>query len=489
MALPSSPPLLAQDIPSSPPLPPVSFHSRKRHFAEDDNLSSDPVFSEDASEADDQPGFRKKRIYKGPWWAHSRSGQIPRKPSKFADSGVWLASESSDDGFLPSLSRQASASVAALIMDSPDSGEQFHNANKDTRPDRTLPAPETLAARIVLDCVDNSRPMVDLSDMSLKQLPGPVIDPLRQLVLARDMDQPDSDSFISLTPELEIYLANNALTCLPEELWSLENTSVLSLRNNALGELSGFVGKLRKLKELNIAGNGLHWLPWELLDLIRLRQGQVFRLIAHPNPLWQPVDSACVTSHSSVSFADPAHTYLQHSQQAAAQADRADPSATILASMIARVAATWMHRRQMDGADSINMTPVFGAASKIRYFELNGSPTRSTECLPSSQAEKGWPADLDATPYPPSDPSRAPSLFELCAETLRVRYKDHLPSLGASPWASDPVNRALRHLQQRRNRQLPACSACGRRYLFKRAEWVEYWHCNMSDRSVPSNLL
>jgi len=59
---------------------------------------------------------------------------------------------------------------------------------------------------------------------------------------------------------------------------------VLSLRNNHITELPHSIGKLRNLVELNVAGNQLRWLPWELLNLV---DGKLVNLSIGPNPLLQ----------------------------------------------------------------------------------------------------------------------------------------------------------------------------------------------------------
>ncbi|KAF2222214.1 hypothetical protein BDZ85DRAFT_138881 [Elsinoe ampelina] len=486
MAIPSSPPIVAADLPSSPPLPPIAPFQRKRHFTEDDNLSSDPVFSEDGSECDDKPGERRKRTYKGPWWGQRITRQESRKPSKFADSGVWLASETSDDGFMLG---PAQYDTDMPVQEQDERGEQHGTPSlMDVCVERSLPTPEQLALEIVLDCVENSREVVDLSDMALKQLSDNAVKPLHQMIRARDMDQPDSDNFISLTPDIQIYLSGNALTSIPNEIWKLENVSVLSVRNNQISEIPGFISSLTRLKELNIAGNGLHWLPWELLDLIRLRQGQILRLITHPNPLWVPVDGACLASQPPVSFANPASVLADHQPSGTVMLESHTPSHITLSSMIARVAATWLARRQAAEDGLSNMAPVFGAATTIRYFDLNGFLLRKYADLPSSSSE-AWPADLNASPDLDLSPSPTPSLFDIAGRSIRDHYAEHVASWLANGQVTGPIQHMLEHLQQNRTARLPSCSVCGRQYLFKRAEWVEYWHCNMSGSSVPSHLL
>ncbi|KAF4552412.1 Hypothetical protein D9617_10g073930 [Elsinoe fawcettii] len=488
MAMPSSPPLLPEDLPSSPPLPPVaSFRPRKRPFFDDDNLSSDPVFSEDISDVDERPGSRRKRLYKGPWWASSNHAQ--RKSSKFADSGVWLASESSDDGFALAAPRDVPSKVANDVFVRAETSVALGLSDMDIRRQRTLPTASQLAAQIVLDCVEHSREVVDLSDMALKELPDIAISPLRQLIRARDMESPDSDNFMPLTPNLQIFLSGNALRSLPNELWRLENTTVLSLRNNDLSELPDLVGQLKRLTELNLAGNDLHWLPWELLNLIRLRQGQVMRLVTHPNPLWLPVEAVVLGEQPPLSFVDPAATLAIHRFENTKDGPPRLHAQRTLSGMISRVASTWLHRQQVRGSGQPNMTPVFGAASTVRYFDMSGNILRQYARLPTAASPEAWPADLNSRPDPSLPASNSPSLFELAARGLGKHYPEHIPSLVAQAGWSSPVQTTLQTLKQHRTSRLPTCSVCRREYLFKRAEWVEYWHCNMNDSTVPSHLL
>lgn len=85
MSIPSSPPPLPEELfndpPSSPPLAYTSYHSRKRYADHDSSLSSDPIFSEDASEESEMNGgFRKKqkKYIKGPWFKHASSPALQR---------------------------------------------------------------------------------------------------------------------------------------------------------------------------------------------------------------------------------------------------------------------------------------------------------------------------------------------------------------------------------------------------------------------------
>jgi hypothetical protein len=85
MALPSSPPLLPEADNADSPLfapadsddllpirPSLAAGSLKRQYSDYASLSSDPVFSEGTSEAEEEEGAdeqpRRKRLVRGPWW-------------------------------------------------------------------------------------------------------------------------------------------------------------------------------------------------------------------------------------------------------------------------------------------------------------------------------------------------------------------------------------------------------------------------------------
>jgi len=56
-----------------------------------------------------------------------------------------------------------------------------------------------------------------------------------------------------------MYLSSNSLKEVPQEMWRIENITVLTLRNNMLKQLSPAIAKLRNLIELNVSGNQLQW--------------------------------------------------------------------------------------------------------------------------------------------------------------------------------------------------------------------------------------
>lgn len=161
MSFPSSPPSLPEEVfndpPSSPPLPPAQFPTRKRHADCESSLSSDPIFSEDASEESDFNGVKRKRQYKGPWF-HLPSVRAEMVASgsgtRNSDSGVWMGSDASD-------SSVGSGRMQALSF------QDFLVKRAPTRtrasPQKKKPTAEQLALGVVDRALDASQQTVDLS--------------------------------------------------------------------------------------------------------------------------------------------------------------------------------------------------------------------------------------------------------------------------------------------------------------------------------------
>ncbi|KAG8770484.1 hypothetical protein FRC12_004229 [Ceratobasidium sp. 428] len=82
--------------------------------------------------------------------------------------------------------------------------------------------------------------------------------------------------------ELQIYLANNNLTILPTELFTLKGLTLLSLRANKIQELPSAIANIKSLLSLNVASNELKYLPAELSSL------KLQTLLVDPNPFLPP---------------------------------------------------------------------------------------------------------------------------------------------------------------------------------------------------------
>lgn len=169
MALPSSPPSLLDELPTSPFLLPVYPSTRKRpaaglvcnevQLSDYGSLSSDPIFSEDTESEDAAEQPRKKRLVRGPWWNHGsrvtdtgsfRRRMAKKEPLRNADSGVWMGSDASDD----SMEMSYRCMQDLDVRDGPPKAGQVAQA---------LTKEETYTAEYILRCVDEGRETVDLS--------------------------------------------------------------------------------------------------------------------------------------------------------------------------------------------------------------------------------------------------------------------------------------------------------------------------------------
>ncbi|KAF8075002.1 hypothetical protein FPV67DRAFT_1777739 [Lyophyllum atratum] len=67
--------------------------------------------------------------------------------------------------------------------------------------------------------------------------------------------------------KLQLFLSTNSISSLPLSLFSLQNLTVLSLRNNRLKYIPPEIVGLKNLQELNIAQNKIEYLPAEMLQM------------------------------------------------------------------------------------------------------------------------------------------------------------------------------------------------------------------------------
>ena len=294
--------------------------------------------------------------------------------------------------------------------------------------------------------------------MDLYELSGEALRPLHQLILSRAVGSSADGSFASFTPDIRLYLFNNALRTLPSELWRLGNITVLTVRNNELAEVPEFVGQLKRLQELNVGGNNIHWLPWELLDLLS-NDSRPLRLIVDPNPLIQPVDEEAIQEKRN----GEARENLQSCQ--------------VLRGMLQRVRAARQERITNGEALSI---PAYAGASNVTYFDVDGSTIHSLSASFSSTfAAPNYSAIIDRPSPPPTQGSCAPSLFELAARScLDSPFLRQLPSLLPYDTPS-PISAVLHKASRLKELGVPQCSVCNKSYVIKRAEWMEYWACNL----------
>lgn len=494
MALPSSPPTFPDieeevDFPSSPPLLPTSsalpvLPTRKRPLPdyENNNLSSDPLFSEEPSEADqtEYEGPKRKRMVKGPWWTLRRKSSRQPRPSprakddfRNADSGVWLGSDESIDSIDSVLGNARDRDVADRIPTS-----------SAVQPP-SLSEGERIATGIISGCIDAGREMVDLSGLNLDRISSETLKPLHQLIRQSHptlTEPPSEDEFVALTPSIKLFLSRNKLRTLPSELFRLDNVAVLSLRGNELQELPHSIARLGKLQELNIAGNNIRWLPWELKRFLEC-QREDNRIIVRPNPLIEPTkidgplgrpgraddneDDLSQLGDMREYIEELRTSYLEHGPLDI----RTQMELRLKLGRLPRIqylqAASKAGREVNRGLEVL----IYLASSSIRWFGVDGAPLRR-----SGQDQSSYPATLDPFTDAPEvvASSLAPSLFELASRAAQKGY--NLQELLLLPDIPPTVRVAFEALARGIEFGNQACSTCSRTFIVARAEWIEYWH-------------
>jgi hypothetical protein len=477
MALPSSPPLLCEDPPSSPPQLPtlsdISFQcaaGRKRLHSDYGSLSSDPLFSEDVSELDfngdgDQP--KPKRLFKGPWWdvgrkprQSLRKSMMKKESFRNVDSGVWMGSDSSDDSIFGERSK-----TKLPVRDEHE--QQRQQRQQPARQDDL----EAYAAGVVMHCLEHGKETVDLSGIGLRALTNTTLSPLHQMIKHAHDDltlPPSEDLFGPLTPSIQLFLYGNLLSTLPSELFHLMNITVLSLRNNSLKEIPSSITRLSKLAELNIAGNQLESLPWELFSMLRSTD-DLCKVSLRPNPFKVPR----LSMHSG----SPGRTNTDDSQL------NADTASSPL---FKQLNERFIRGRQLLNGGDKDATPrkkrdsreqlIFLAPSKIRYLDSDSSVVRSlTACSPNGN--NTWETPVFEPQHPPTTQASttAPSLFELALRSAQISYD--LRDVSTTLARSTPPNvvRALEEAARGAEYGNERCSTCTREFVIARAEWLEYW--------------
>lgn len=167
MDMPSSPPELPHDVfndpPSSPPLPPANFPTRKRHADDESSLSSDPVFSEDVSEESEHNGGKRQRhYYRGLGRPAVRRGDVPAAShgTRNQDSGVWMGSDSS----VSSVGSNASVGGRRLqALSFQDFKVKRAPPKTQATPQNKRPIAEQVAVDTVIEALDTCKETVDLS--------------------------------------------------------------------------------------------------------------------------------------------------------------------------------------------------------------------------------------------------------------------------------------------------------------------------------------
>ena len=435
------------------------LRKRTRNSSLHEDSSDPPLFSSDdlSASAEDYTVHRSKRLYRGTWWSRVPESQAlanddtstKRSFKRNFDSGVWMDSDGTEEG-------DAQNNNDGQILFSNDKLPHFsskgslsttfnRNLLESSSPTTTIRREAVLiqeenyphqleAIERVQRCVDEGEENVDLGGLNLGQVSWSTLSPLRQLTLQPIHYLPPSqEAYQSLTPKIHLFLANNELSSLPNELYNLGTITTLSLRQNKLENLSPAIANLTELEELNIGSNSFRFLPWEVIGLLN-KNLSVGHLHIHPNPLARAI-SPLLESNS-----DPVRT-----------------------------------TEQKDHFHCV-------AATSVTYFDIRGNP-----CYGSSPAPSQFPGDF----CPPREASSNRSLQypketdrswsyvpPLLEQALRVCAKNsqleqllpylsvHYPSL---------IYRFLTCAAEHQAAGGVRCSVCNREYIIPRTEWVEWY--------------
>ncbi|KAI9693846.1 MAG: hypothetical protein M1822_003117 [Bathelium mastoideum] len=471
---------------------------RSRMSHDDSNTSSDPIFSSDGPEpsADDYDVFERtnKRQYRGTWWQNSRQ---PRRIgiSRKIDSGIYMASSEMEDSledtreeFLPGDQEDEDVERIndVLFQDPTDSNTNeflFRSSQLVVPSSQQLPANEEHARRTILRCAENNISTIDLSSLALESLPDHLLAPIQQIIkMPHAADRaPDPESYHSFAPALKLILSGNRLRSVPPLICNFEHLTVLSLRGNKLTELPHAIGKLQNLVELNVAYNRLRWLPYELLNL--LAEGKKLKQFTWlPNSFVEALPRCTEPRYFTGQFFAPrskrAQELLNYLLEQVKDLGGVDQDwFDWMAQLMEQHGLQFAARVQRGETDTSIVEPIRVAKSRVTFFNLDGSlasksvpsPRTFTSRIPAS------PAWINASPPKCDGSSFVPSLFESALRACRASpfFREIQGLLPA-----DVPESVLRGLQAAAEIPDPSgntCTVCGRRYVMKRTEWIEYW--------------
>lgn len=272
----------------------------------------------------------------------------------------------------------------------------------------------------------------------MKTLPPGLLQPLQHLTKLPSVNEaPVSENvFTSLQPFLRIYLPNNSLSTLHNDLFELINLKVLSLRNNKLTELPSTIRKLAELEVLNLSVNQLTHLPWELLMLTQ--KGELKHLTVRPNP-FLPIEEAQIAE------------WHRNTRNKTETENNEDPSAPL-------------QFHEQEPALGEGWVPIHVATGPITYMNMEGNPTGDNSFR-----------NVRTLPGQTSCVNNAPSLRELALRAVtKLPYLDQTTDeeLAEFPPLIVPLLRQAREVSLAGGH---TCSVCQHEYVIPRAEWTEWW--------------
>lgn len=280
--------------------------------------------------------------------------------------------------------------------------------------------------------------------MNLDHLPNALLVSLIDLTLQPSVPTQNyhPTHYRSLRPELQLLLSNNNLTHIPPTLYDLSTIHVLSLRNNAIQELGSGIEDLREMKTLNIAGNQLKTLPFEIVKLIQ--NHNLTHVTVHPNPF----EAMPQPRRSEEPREAPETPHLTSPEDSASETSR---SKYDLKSLLGSTA------------------PLFLARSSITHYTPHGTPSTSKTSKTTTQPH---PSLLDLT------------LRKTASHLPTQPSPTYLASLSLPPHLTTLLHHA--HSTTTSGPGLYRCTACSTEMLFPAARWLEWWDISVQESGSGS---
>jgi hypothetical protein len=412
------------------------------------NSSDPPLFSSDGPDAGAENytsiGKRRKRMFQGPWWggpaaegAHSMTAKRPFQRN--FDSGVFMgsdttATENEDAEGFPCL-RSPSTNQREPGPDvRPGEKLAYEELKQQLESQGIFPDEDDLqdylarqhcAMYIVLNYADRGCPYINLTNLGLHAILDSTLRPLHCLV-RQEQDEP-------LAPDLRLYLGNNDLSHLPNELYALQHLKELSIRGNQVKHLAPQLGRL-PLEELNLSFNRIRYLPYAMLRLFRnayQRSETISEFLAaqfhlQPNPFVVPVCRNAAATGSRLS----------------------------------------LRRNQL----------TLAARSVPCYLTIAATPLRPYAPWPSQQDTLLLPANVAL--YTPPNRNYVPSLFELCLRSAKQHRR--ISAMLTFQDLPPAIEEALVGAEQLSTAGPLYCDVCEQEYIVPRGEWLE-WYAGVRD--------
>lgn len=281
-------------------------------------------------------------------------------------------------------------------------------------------------------------------NLHIRTIPAGLLCPLQHLTKLPCVQEPPISEtvFDSLQPFLRIFLPNNSLSALHNELFQLSNLKVLSVRNNKLSEIPPTIHRLTALQVLNVSVNRLSYLPWEILWL--LQQGELKHLIARPNSFLS-IEEAQIAAW---------HAHSNKKDESSSQ----DPL---------------QFREYQETPPSEAWAPIHVATGPTSRLNMEGNPIANSSAVSMATA-----------PGTTSHATCSPSLREVALRTIsKLPYLEQISDaeLGEYPAL---VIRLLQRAMEVRAAGGRSCSVCHRDYVIPRTEWLEWWDCTPHENGM-----